>query len=74
MSLNIDKLSAGQKVKFLDTNGTDYQIELYRKTGLKKDAVYTIFSFEVHDWDTEIWLEEFEGCIAFNSVCFVEAE
>ena len=72
MSLNIDTLSQGQKVKYLDINGTDYQRSTYEDLGINTNDTYTIKRWHIDNWFTAIYLEEF-GYQMFNSVCFVEA-
>jgi hypothetical protein len=60
----------GAKVRFLDRNGYDYQLETARRL-LSKDGVYTVDRTDVHSWYTYVYLIEFPG-EAFNSAMFVD--
>lgn len=62
----------GAKVRFLDQNGTDYDLEKAREY-FKKDQILTVRSTDVGGWRTEIMFQE---CVGewFNSVMFEDVE
>ncbi len=60
----------GDKVVFLNENGHDWQPkEAREKHGLVEGNVYTVAKMEVHNFSSDVWLEEVPG-IAFNTVMF----
>jgi hypothetical protein len=68
-SINIHKLSGGNKVKYsFPDSGNDIDKENAKKY-LAINKIYTIIAFTVDKWRTEIYLYE-TPYIAFNSVMF----
>ena len=61
---------AGTKVKFLDTNGYDNDLERAREY-FKKDDVLTVTKTVVGGFSTDVYFEECPGEY-FNSVMFTE--
>lgn len=62
----------GRKVKYLDYNGRDSDIEYARECGLVKDQIYTVKEVYVERSSSEVELLEVEG--KFNTVMFEDVE
>ncbi|MEK3873685.1 MULTISPECIES: hypothetical protein [unclassified Paenibacillus] len=59
----------GDKVRFLNKNGHDWEPEKARESGLVEGVVYTVEKTEVGGFHTDVYLQEFPGK-PFNSVLF----
>lgn len=62
----------GTKVRYLDYNGTDYDREQAKASGLVKGEIYTVMFTEVGSWSSEVILEEVPG--GHNTVMFSEVK
>ncbi len=60
----------GTKVRFLNKNGYEYDLEHARKY-LNTNRIYTVRNIDVGGWSSTVYLEEVPGEY-FNTVCFKE--
>ncbi|WP_110933782.1 hypothetical protein [Paenibacillus bouchesdurhonensis] len=59
----------GDRVRFLNKNGHDWEPERAREIGLVEGEIYTVERTDVGGWHTDVYLQEIPG-YHFNSVMF----
>jgi hypothetical protein len=68
MSVDINKLRVGMKIKLSFPNA-GYEPEKKQASNFV-DQIFTVSDWEIHGWNTDIWVEE--NNLTWNSVQFEE--